>query len=68
MLKYAQGPDFKKGILNTQHASLVDLHATIRELLQLQNSQTEGHVMFSLFKIHYGFTKRNTPRAPEDRL
>ena len=49
---YTQGPDFKKGMLNTQHASLVDLHATIRELLHLQNSQTEGHVMFSLFKSH----------------
>jgi len=39
-------------MLNTQHASLVDLHATIRELLHLQNSQTQGHVMFSLFKTH----------------
>lgn len=49
---YAQGPDFKKGILNDQNASLVDLHATIRELLHLDHSSSEGNVMFSLFNGH----------------
>ena len=49
---YAQGPDFKKGMLNTQHASLVDLHATLLQLLHINNSNSEGHVMMPLFKNH----------------
>ena len=49
---YAQSPDFKKGIINNTHSNLVDLHATIRELLHLHDSNSEGSIMFPLFKNH----------------
>ena len=55
-------------MLNTQHASLVNLHATLLQLLHINNCNSEGHVMMPLFKNHQGFTKRKTPRAPEARL
>jgi len=49
---YAQGPDFKKGVLNDEPASLIDLHATICELLHLYDGNSTGNVMFPLFKNH----------------
>jgi hypothetical protein len=46
---YAFGPDFKKGILTNVQRSLVDLHATILELLGTKNRNTNGTVMNELF-------------------
>ena len=47
---FACGPDFKKDIVLNRERSLVDIHATIKELLHLHNSQTSGEVMSELFK------------------
>jgi hypothetical protein len=46
---YAFGPDFKKGITTEAQRSLVDLHATILELLGTKNRNTSGTVMKELF-------------------
>lgn len=47
---YAEGPDFKKGVEVNTARSLVDVHATIKELLHLKSSYTTGVVMQELFK------------------
>lgn len=46
---YAFGPDFKKGFTTDAQRSLVDLHATILELLGTKNRNTSGTVMKELF-------------------
>jgi arylsulfatase A-like enzyme len=46
---YSFGPDFKKGIVSSVNRSLVDVHATILELLHIRGAFTEGNVMLELF-------------------
>ena len=46
---YSFGPDFKKGIVSSVNRSLVDVHATILELLHIRGAYTEGNVMLELF-------------------
>ena len=45
---FAVGPDFKKGGVVSTPRSLIDIHATISELMHLQNS-SDGEVMSELF-------------------
>ncbi|MFN4911320.1 MAG: alkaline phosphatase family protein [Flavobacteriales bacterium] len=47
---YAEGPDFRKGATVNQPYSLVDLHATCKELLHLLEAQSTGKVIQELFK------------------
>jgi hypothetical protein len=47
---FSYGPDFKSGIVSEQPRSLVDIHATILELLHIRNAETDGKVMRELFK------------------
>jgi hypothetical protein len=46
---FAFGPDFKKGKVVSTPRELVDLHATILELLHLTDVPTQGEVMTELF-------------------
>jgi len=46
---YAFGPDFKKGVEINEPRELIDIHATIIELLGLPKSSTTGKVMNELF-------------------
>jgi hypothetical protein len=47
---YAFGPDFKNGAIINQKRELVDLNATVSELLNLDMEYGKGHVMYELFK------------------
>jgi len=44
------GPDFKKGIYVNEPAELIDVNATIGELLQLHTLKSTGRVLKELFK------------------
>lgn len=44
------GPDFKTGFVTQEERNLVDIHATIVELLQLKNVSTSGEVMNEIFR------------------
>lgn len=44
------GPDFKSGIVLNEAADLLDVHATIGELLQLHTLNSSGRVLTELFK------------------
>jgi phosphopentomutase len=46
---YAIGPDFKKNIQISQSRSLIDIHATISEMMHLPNF-SQGKVMSELFE------------------
>jgi phosphopentomutase len=46
---YGVGPDFKKNIQVSQNRSLVDIHATISEIMHLSNF-SQGKVMTELFE------------------
>jgi hypothetical protein len=46
---YAFGPDFKQGTITSVQRSLVDLHATVLELLGTKSRNTTGTVMKELF-------------------
>lgn len=46
---YAFGPDFKKDVILSEAYSLIDLNATILELLNVRNRSTSGKVMVELF-------------------
>ncbi len=46
---YSFGPDFKKDLVSPINRNLVDVHATILELLHIRGSFTEGTVMTELF-------------------
>jgi hypothetical protein len=46
---YAFGPDFKQGTITNVQRSLVDIHATVLELLGTKNRNTNGTVMKELF-------------------
>lgn len=50
ILLYAFGPDFKQGIIVNEQRDLVDITATIAELLSLNMKYGEGKVMEELFK------------------
>ncbi|MEN9973254.1 MAG: hypothetical protein RIS20_1601 [Bacteroidota bacterium] len=43
------GPDFKKGVVLNQPAELIDVNATIGELLQLHTLKSNGRVLRELF-------------------
>ncbi len=47
---YAYGPDFKSSSTSVAEYDLTDLHATVLELLGVQNSHTSGEVMKDIFK------------------
>jgi hypothetical protein len=44
------GPDFKQGVYLNQQAELIDVNATIGELLQLHSLKSKGRVLTELFK------------------
>jgi bisphosphoglycerate-independent phosphoglycerate mutase (AlkP superfamily) len=44
------GPDFKQGVLLNQAAELIDVNATIGELLQLHSLKSNGRVLWELFQ------------------
>ena len=44
------GPDFKQGTYLNQAAELIDVHATIGELLQLHSLKSNGRVLWELFQ------------------
>jgi hypothetical protein len=46
---YAMGPDFKKNVKLSVNRSLIDIHATISELMNLSN-YSQGNIMTELFK------------------
>ena len=46
---FAYGPDFKKGIINIER-ELIDIPATVSELLQFESEYVEGEIMHELFK------------------
>jgi Type I phosphodiesterase / nucleotide pyrophosphatase len=47
---YASGPDFKQGITVDNNRELIDIPATIGELLNLKMPTVQGEVMTELFK------------------
>ncbi len=49
IMLYAIGPDFKKNIQISQSRSLIDIHATISEMMHLPNF-SQGKVMSELFE------------------
>ena len=49
IMLYAIGPDFKKNVKLSVNRSLIDIHATISEIMHLSN-YSEGNVMTELFK------------------
>lgn len=49
LLFYAQGPDFKKGVILNHPRSLVDIAATVAHLLELDMPHSTGEVMYELF-------------------
>ena len=44
------GPDFKQGVFLNQTAELIDINATIGELLQLHSLKSNGRVLWELFQ------------------
>ena len=46
---FAYGPDFKKGIINIER-ELIDISATVSELLQFESEYVEGEIMHELFE------------------
>jgi len=46
---YSFGPDFKKDVVSPVNRNLVDVHATILELLHINEAYTDGKVMTELF-------------------
>lgn len=46
---FAYGPDFKKAKIINKKRNLIDIPATIAELLQINNSRLKGEVMYELF-------------------
>jgi arylsulfatase A-like enzyme len=46
---YAFGPDFKQNVIETQQRELIDINATILELLGLDEQLSDGEVMTELF-------------------
>ena len=44
------GPDFKQGVFLNQQAELIDVNATIGELLQLHSLKSKGRVLNELFQ------------------
>jgi hypothetical protein len=46
---YSFGPDFKKDLVSPIYRNLVDVHATILELLHIRGAYTDGNVMLELF-------------------
>ncbi|MBC8266047.1 MAG: sulfatase [Flavobacteriales bacterium] len=46
---FAYGPDFKKGVINHSR-ELIDIPATITEILQLNAEYVEGKIMYELFE------------------
>jgi hypothetical protein len=46
---YSFGPDFKKDLVSPINRNLVDVHATILELLHIRGAYTDGNVMLELF-------------------
>jgi hypothetical protein len=44
------GPDFKQGVFLNQQAELIDVNATIGELLQLHSLKSKGRVLSELFQ------------------
>jgi hypothetical protein len=46
---FAYGPDFKKGVIMNTPRELVDIPATIAELLGFKMERCEGQVMTELF-------------------
>jgi len=53
LLLYAFGPDFKQGIVCAEKRELIDITATISELLYLNMEYSQGKVMTELFKTKY---------------
>lgn len=47
---FAFGPDFKQDTIIDKKRELIDISATISELLQLEMKSSQGKVMFELFK------------------
>ena len=47
---YSYGPDFKKGVVNGTKRELIDISATIAELLQFEVDYGNGNIMYELFK------------------
>lgn len=47
---YAFGPDFKNGIVMDNQRELIDIPATIYNMLKLDDNQTQGKVMEELFR------------------
>jgi len=47
---YCFGPDFKSNSIDSSPHSLIDVHATILELLHLNGASTSGEVMREIFK------------------
>lgn len=47
---FAYGPDFKQNVIVWKDRELVDIPATVSELLHLDNTDTEGQVMWELFR------------------
>ena len=46
---FPYGPDFKQGIIDTRR-DLIDISATIAELLHLNPEHIEGQIMHELFE------------------
>ena len=46
---FAYGPDIKKGIINIER-ELIDISATVSELLQFESQYVEGEIMHELFE------------------
>jgi hypothetical protein len=49
LMFFAAGPDFKKNVQLSQNRSLIDIHATISEMMHLPNF-SKGKVMIELFE------------------
>lgn len=47
---YAYGPDFKQNVVVNNPRDLIDISATIAELLQFKMPYGKGQVMMELFK------------------
>jgi hypothetical protein len=47
---YAFGPDFKQNVILSQPRELIDINATILELLGISGVYTDGQVMRELFQ------------------
>ncbi|MCH8902645.1 MAG: sulfatase-like hydrolase/transferase [Bacteroidetes bacterium] len=47
---FAMGPDFYKGLIHSKKRGLIDIAATVAELLQIDLPRGEGEVMWELFR------------------